>query len=80
MNLYLLEQTDNNDYDTYDNMIVCAESEQDARTIHPDGSTFVENTMRSSWAKLSENITCKLIGIAIEGATRGVELASFNAG
>ena len=31
MKLYLLSQDDNNDYDTYDSIVVCAESEEDAR-------------------------------------------------
>ena len=38
MNLYLLTQRTNNGYDTYDSCVVAAESESDARTIHPDGS------------------------------------------
>ena len=36
LNLYLLTQDDNNDYDTFDSMIVVAENEEQARMIHPD--------------------------------------------
>jgi hypothetical protein len=35
MNLYLVSQDINTGYDTYDSMIVSAESEIDARNIHP---------------------------------------------
>lgn len=35
LNIYLVEQDINNDYDTYDSFIVIAESEQQAREIHP---------------------------------------------
>jgi hypothetical protein len=40
MKLYLLSQSCNNNYDTYDSCLVCAESEADAVTIAPDGSVF----------------------------------------
>lgn len=36
LNLYLLKQTENNDYDTYDSMVVCAENEEKARRISPE--------------------------------------------
>ena len=35
MKLWLLEQTDNNDYDTYDSCVVVAETEEEAKMIHP---------------------------------------------
>ena len=35
MNLYLISQTENEDYDTYDSAVVCAETETQARRIHP---------------------------------------------
>jgi hypothetical protein len=36
MKLWLLSQDKNNDYDTYDSCVVVAETEQDAKSIHPD--------------------------------------------
>lgn len=39
MEIYLLEQDWNNDYDTYDSVVVIAENEAEARLIHP--SEFV---------------------------------------
>ena len=35
MNLYLISQSVNNEYDTYDSAVVAAESEEDATKIHP---------------------------------------------
>lgn len=35
MNLYLLSQTVNNDYETFDSCVVCANNEYEARMIHP---------------------------------------------
>ena len=80
MKLYLLEQTDNNDWDTYDSCLVCAENEEDARTIAPNGEVFKENETWGSWAKSAESITCEEIGEANDKQERGVIIASFNAG
>lgn len=35
LNLYLISQTVNNDYDTFDSAVVAARDEEDARSIHP---------------------------------------------
>ena len=44
MNLYLLEQDYVSGYDTYDNCVVCAKDEKDARNIHPsEYVTHIEN-------------------------------------
>ena len=79
MNLYLLTQEDNRDWDTYDSVVVCAETEDKARNINPDYSEEWGKTF-SSWASAPELVKVKLIGIAIEGLEKGVVLGSFNAG
>lgn len=38
LNLYLLEQTESRGYDTYPDAVVRAESEEQARFMHPDGT------------------------------------------
>ena len=81
MKLYLLGQTDNDNYDTYDSCIVCAENAEDAKTIKPNGRVYLEpNGKYSDWALSADNITCKEIGEANDKQVRGVVLASFNAG
>lgn len=75
MNLYLISQTENEDYDTYDSAVVAAETPEDAARIHPDGSGSF-----GTWARCPENVTVKLIGTATEGTPAGVICASFNAG
>tara|TARA_R110002124_G_scaffold261033_1_gene426954 strand:+ start:34 stop:276 length:243 start_codon:yes stop_codon:yes gene_type:complete len=80
MKLYLLEQNDNNDYDTYDSCLVCAENESDARTIDPNGNEFKESAKWSDWALSKDSITCKEIGEANDKQERGVIIASYNAG
>jgi hypothetical protein len=40
MRLWLISQSRNNDYDTFDSAVVAAETEAEARLIHPRGDTF----------------------------------------
>lgn len=85
MKIYLLSQSKNNDYDTYDAVVVTAESEDEARQIHPTG---VENWIKiesneavrgATWVMLAD-VKVKYIGTAKRGAKSGVILSSFNAG
>ena len=92
MNLYLLSQDENKGWDTYDSAIVAAESEEEARKICPSGMYEWHNGWyydylptrrycpRSDWANDIANISVKLIGVADPTVSRGVILASFNAG
>lgn len=78
MNLYLIWQDKNNDYDTYDSCIVCAESATEACSIHPSGHNTGWKEL--NWVKTPNEVNCKLIGIADSAISKGVVLASFNAG
>ena len=40
LNLYLISQTVNNDYETFDSAVVAAYDEEDAKSIHPISSWF----------------------------------------
>ena len=87
MNLYLITQSENDEYDTYDSAVVVADSAEEAVNIHPDDGGDEAVARRSDywrcsvWASKPENVTAKFIGVAdeeLEGGT--VVLASFNAG
>ena len=80
MKIFKLSQSVNNEYDTFDSIVVIAENEEDARTIHPLGNDFVENTFSSSWVMSIADIQVTYIGEADPSLDRGVVLASFNAG
>ena len=80
MKLYLLSQNDNNDWDTYDSIVVCAENEEDAKTIDPYGDIYTENVRFGTWAKKRSSISCEELGEANSNQERGVIIASFNAG
>lgn len=80
MNLYLISRPDRVGYDEYDSAVVCANSEGEARRIHPSENeqwTGVEDTY-GSWVN-ANRVRVKLIGVAVEGLDR-VVCASFNAG
>ena len=86
MKLYLLTQKVNNDYDTFDSCIVAAETEQDAKTIYPDGdemntpNNWQQELFYSNWVTDVKDIQVKEIGTATADTKRGLILASFNAG
>jgi hypothetical protein len=83
--LWLISQTVNNDWDTYASAVVCAASEEEARLMHPDGSSKWDDVEshwdygRYSWADPS-NIAVRMIGITDKGVEPGVICSDFNAG
>lgn len=79
MNIYLLENIENFRYDSFDAIVVVAESTNDAESINPYGDKFVEGEY-SCWAKNILSIKCTKIGVAGKDQKRGVVLTSFNAG
>ena len=88
MKLWKIKQNENSDYDTYDSAVVASESEDDARTIMPDGRDVPDGnhceSMRQAWQDTGwakpEYVKVEYIGEAKEGTKRGPICASFNAG
>ena len=79
MNLYLISQSVNNYYDTYDSAVVAADSEDAARGIHPSETDWDgKSKLYGSWCA-KEDVTVRFIGTAAENIS-GVVCASFNAG
>lgn len=78
MKLWMLKQTDNTGYDTFDSAIVAAEDSDSARKIHPSEHGW--DTWTNSWAISWEKVTATYIGEAAVGIEAGVILGSFNAG
>lgn len=75
MNLYRISQNWNTGYDTYDSAVVAAESEDEARLIHPSEMRY----STSSWCDPAA-VEVTLIGKAVDGTISGVICASYNAG
>jgi len=80
MNIYFLSQDENNDYDTFDSVIVCAENEEDAKRMHPSGEDGWGGAY-PDWASSPDKVECTLIGVSCDNdIAPHVVLASFNAG
>ena len=58
-------------YDNYDLMIVIADSEDEARNMHPSGQFCTQS---------SETVEVEFLGNAKKGSQSGIVLKSFNAG
>ncbi len=78
MNLYIISQEENNDYDTFDSAVVAAETPEEAAMIHPTGEWTTGPY--GVWATSPKRVRVDLIGKAIKGTEAGVILTSFNAG
>ena len=76
MNMYLITQDVNNDYDTYDSAVVVAKDAQAARNIKVGVVDF--DGVYSEWAS-PDNVKAKLIGTTTRKRS-GIILKSFNAG
>lgn len=87
MNLYLISQSVNTDYDTYDAAIVAAPDAATARRLDPANGELIPDDREGArnwhgtyaWCK-PEKVSVELIGKARPGTKQGVILASFNAG
>ena len=78
MKLFMISQSANTKYDTYDSAIVAAKSEDEARMIVPGGCAW--DFPYSGWCTGPDQVTVTLIGTAIKGTKEGMILGSFNAG
>ena len=93
MKLYLISQSVNNDWDTYDSAVVVAENETQAKHTSPcihyvwkDGcwnfvysEVDVRKDEHSTWCE-PEDVQVQYIGEASESTKLGVVLSSFKAG
>ena len=80
--LYLISQDTNNDYDTYDSAVVCADDLESARLTHPGGDALGGpwNLLPDTWVSKPEHVTVTYLGEADPSVEYGVVIASFNAG
>jgi hypothetical protein len=82
LKLWVIEQKDYDfiEYDTYSEAIVAAETEEDARHIHPNGKVYTDEIDDTGTWTTYDNVKATLIGIAASDIKRGVILSSFHAG
>jgi hypothetical protein len=82
MNLYMISQRENNDYDTYDSAVVAAPDEETARLMNPANGDLISDWGHnySTWCSSPDLVCVELLGIAKPGTKTGVIVSSFNAG
>ena len=94
MNIYLISQTKNKDYDSYDSAVVVAESEYEASLIHPDDGIKMrvdckgffmnqdKDKCRYDWVVNVKDVYAELIAENVVGVHQYARIicASFNAG
>jgi len=87
MKLYLISQTANSDYDTYDSAVVVAEHADAARLINPatGKSKFPPLMSHSHWVRRVYDVTAVYLGEADEAIEEACDeypviCSSFNAG
>jgi hypothetical protein len=81
MKLFLIKQSQNTGYDTYDSAVVSAPDEETAKHMDPGSGKPVEkwNSNYLSWCNGPEHVTVRYLGEAVD-MEQGVVCASFNAG
>jgi hypothetical protein len=80
MNLYLISQTVNTNYEVFESAIVAAHSEDEARSIHPNGDLYWNgkpDKFNNTWCT-KEDVIVKLIGTAADNIMIGVICSNFN--
>ena len=79
MNLYLIYQDHNIDYDTYDSAVVVAENAEIAKRMHPSTGELDGRIILPEWVE-PEYVKVVYLGKADIIDERKVICASFNAG
>jgi hypothetical protein len=81
MKLFHVSQSENNNYDSFSDFVVCCETEDEARNIHPGyGDQTWNNDMYNLWCKSPEDVTVTYIGEAAAHLKKGIICSSFHAG
>ena len=85
MNLYYISQTENEEYDTFSDAVVAAETAIEAANTHPSGNPEnwkreTDGSFSGTWVKTADSVSVKLIGTAVQGTPAGVICSSFHAG
>jgi hypothetical protein len=82
MKLWLISQNINNGYDTFDSAVVAAETEEEARSIHPKDDWGLKHSSiewdTSIWAP-KDKVIVEYLGTT-DREISGIILSSFNAG
>jgi len=79
MKLWIISQSVNRGYDTFDSAVVAADTEEEARNILPSGGTWSDAYRYGGWARNPSEVNVEYLGVTDRDIS-GVILSSFNAG
>ena len=81
MKLWLISQSENDGYDTFDSAVVAAETAGEAKAMHPYERAWPDwrDQPYPCWANDPSSVRAAEIGMAANGVS-GVICSSFNAG
>ena len=84
MKLYKVWQNVRSGYDTYSDMVVCAGSAEEARSMHPGDKNYPTednwNDNSGTWCALPGDAYVEYLGVARGDLLKGVICTSFHAG
>jgi len=80
MKLWKITQNVQTGYDTYDSAVVAAETEDEARVMHPSSGKDISAEYPGDWASKPEDVTVEYLGEAGVYMAKQVVCASYNAG
>jgi hypothetical protein len=81
MNLYLIHQTINADYESYTAAIVVAEDRNEAKVMHPAGKgRKLDDNSDCTWVSNVNDVHCQYLGVAKESDKPGVIYAYYYGG
>ena len=84
MKLYLISQTQNLAWDSFDSAVVAAEDEDTARHMNPENGNQMQdkdwNDVFPSWCSSPDDVTVEYLGEADSGIESGVICSSYKAG
>lgn len=79
MKLYLISQSRNCSYDSYDSAVVIAANEDDARNTNPGFGPIKWGDRYNGWCARPEDVKVRYLGESCDDKP-GVVCASYNAG
>ena len=79
-NLYHITDPKGGGWETYDSMIVVAESAMEAREMNPESNEDFPEQIDNNWYDNKKNLIIVFIGVATPDLNKGVVITSFNAG
>lgn len=81
LQLFLISQEQNGDYDVFDSAVVAAYDAETARNMNPrDGNAMDWDGASDEWCRSVSDVSVRFLGNAHDDVEPGVICSSFNAG